>query len=382
MANLNNRAFAQSQRTLRQVNSSVSGDIASAYDHVGDGYGRYADGEEPDDPATAAVRSAHADAVVWEAICTAIGLLRDEGVSTLRVLDAGCGPGTWTRRIAARACRQGLDVEALGFDISTGQLAIARKRAESFLNRFPGQSRPNFQFLEHNLTDSLPWVDGQFHMVVCNFGVLNHLPSGALPRVVRELCRVGTDRVIATVRALASPPTACIVGTEEVREYHQDCGRGQLALVLKDGTQHRLTFHLYSAETLRALFAPHATVVDLRAIDLFLSRFAPDANWTANLVNHLPGRQDVMRKLKEIEEPLCRLAGWVDHGTHVLVVAQPKSDLSRQAASAQLQGLAPPIDLVDPRRSPSALADDHSRGELVRQHYDDRDKCPACDGDQ
>jgi hypothetical protein len=93
--------------------------------------------------------------------------------------------------------------------------------------------------------------------------------------------------------------------------------------VLKDGTEHRLTFNLYSAGMLKAVFAPHATIVDLRAIDLFLNRFAPDAKWTASMVNGLPGREEVLRKLREIEEPLCRLAGWVDHGTHVLIVAQP-----------------------------------------------------------
>ena len=177
--------------------------------------------------------------------------------------------------------------------------------------------------MTHDLADPLPWPDGHFHLVLCNYVVLNHLPKSALPRVTEELCRVGRDRVIATVRALASPPTGCIIGSEQVREYHQDCGRGELNLVLKDGTEHLLTFNLYSAETLKALFAPHATVVDVRAIDLFLSRFAPDANWTANLVNTLPGRQEVIRKLQETEEALCRQAGWVDHGTHVLIVAQP-----------------------------------------------------------
>jgi hypothetical protein len=129
--------------------------------------------------------------------------------------------------------------------------------------------------------------------------------------------------VVTTLRALASPPTACIVGTEQVRELREDCGRGQLTLVLKDGSRHVLTFNLYSAETLAALFAPHAAIVDLRAIDLFVSRFASGANWTEVLVNRLAGRQQVIERLKELEESLCRLPGWVDHGTHVLLVARP-----------------------------------------------------------
>ena len=296
--------------------------IASAYDHVGDEYGCYADGEGLEDPSEGPSRFAHADAIVWETIRKTIDQLRAAGVSTLRVLDAGCGPGTWIRRIAAYAHRLGLGVEAIGVDISEGQLEIARKQAESF------KARLSEWQVETRVLDPRPCRTAALARWALPPGRVQlrrsqSLPKSALPRVAEELCRVASDRVIATVRALASPPTGCIIGTEQVREYHQDCGRGELALVLKDGTEHLLTFNLYSAETLKALFAPHATVVDLRAIDLFLSRFAPDANWTGNLVNCLPGRQEVVRKLQETEEALCRQAGWVDHGTHVLIVAQP-----------------------------------------------------------
>jgi hypothetical protein len=145
-----------------------------------------------------------------------------------------------------------------------------------------------------------------------------------LPTAIAELCRVSTERVIATVRALGSSASACIIGTEQVQEYRHDPERGQLALVLKDGTQHRLSFNVYSAEALSALFAPHAEIVDVRAIDLFLSRFAPDEKWTASLVNELPARPAMLEKLKELEDVLCRSPGWIDHGTHVLVIVEPK----------------------------------------------------------
>ncbi|HET6925548.1 MAG TPA: hypothetical protein VFI48_01650 [Hyphomicrobiaceae bacterium] len=145
-----------------------------------------------------------------------------------------------------------------------------------------------------------------------------------MPRAIAELCRVSRLRVIATVRALAGPPTGCIIGLEQLRDDREDCSRGLLTLVLKDGSAHRLTFNLFPAKTLKTLFATRAGVVDLRAVDLFLSRFAPDAKWNSTLVNALPGREDVMGKLKEIEEQLCRQPGWVDHGTHILIVAEPK----------------------------------------------------------
>ena len=323
MSRRNSDAYRQSRREYPRLSQSASDRTARAYDHVGDGYGLYADGEGSDDPSTAAVRSAHADGIVWKAICATMDQLRADGVSHLRVLDAGCGPGTWLQRIVARAHRQGLGIEAVGFDISRGQLDIARERAEGLSTPLADAPGPKLEFLEHSLADPLPWGRAQFHIVLCNFAVLNHLPRATVPAAVAELCRVASHRVIATPRALASPPTACIVGTEDVRELSEDCGRGQLVLVLKDGTSHMLTFNFYGAETLRALFEPHATIVDLRAVDLFLSRFAPNANWTGNLVNRLAGRQEVVRRLKELEEPLCRLPGWIDHGTHVLIIARP-----------------------------------------------------------
>jgi SAM-dependent methyltransferase len=322
--NIDARALQQpalGRRSLRAPNT-----IADAYDHVGHAYTRYADGEEADDPASAAVRSAHADTIVWQTLRTAIGELRDQGVSCLRVLDAGCGPGTWLTRIAADAHRQALDVEGVGFDISGGQLAIARERASSLLANSTGRSRPKLKFVEYSLTEPLPWPDGHFHMVLCNFAVLNHLPRAALPGAIGELCRVASDRVVATLRALASPPTACIVGPEQVYDLREDCARGELAVTLKDGTRHVLTFNLYSADTLRALFASEATILDLRAVDLFVSRFAPDARWTEVLVNRLAGRPEFVQRLKDLEEPLCRLPGWIDHGTHVLVAARPMAN--------------------------------------------------------
>ena len=160
---------------------------AHAYDHAGDAYGRYADGEAPDDPASAAARSVHAGTIVWQTLCTAIDGLRDQGVSRLRILDAGCGPGTWLRRIAARAHRQGFDIEAVGFDISGGQLGIARVRAATLLARWAGPNRPKLEFVEYSLSDPLPWPNGHFHVVLCNFAVLNHLPRAALPGADRRI---------------------------------------------------------------------------------------------------------------------------------------------------------------------------------------------------
>ena len=305
-------------------NSSTADLTASAYNHVGGEYSRYADGDWVDNRSVPANRFAHADAIVWEAVCRSLDELHKAGITNVRVLDAGCGPGIWTTRIAEYAHHVGLSLVLVGVDISKSQLDMARKHAAAFLGRCPNGAKPCLEFLEHDLAQTLPWTDGYFHIVLCNYTVLNHLAERMLQGAIAELCRVATDRVIATVRAVGSPPSACIIGMEQVREYRHYASRGQLALVLKDGSEHQLPFNMYSAHALEAFFAPHANIVDIRAMDLFVSRFAPDENWTASLIGSLPERPAVMQKLKEMEDNLCRLPGWIDHGTHILIVVQPR----------------------------------------------------------
>lgn len=310
--------------TGREVGQGVNR-TATAYNHVGDAYSRYADGEGADGVLAPANRFARSDGIVWETLCTAIDELHKAGVSTVRVLDAGCGPGIWTKKIAEYARRNGLAIAVVGFDISRTQLDLARNQAAALFSRCSNDAKSTLEFLEHDLEKPLPWDDGYFHIVLCNYAVLNHIAERMLPHAIGEICRVASVRVIATMRAVGSPASACIIGMEQVREYRNDPSCGQLSLVLKDGSQHRLPFNMYSAQAIEAFFAAHASIVDIRALDLFVSRFAPDENWNASLLAGMPDRLAVVQRLKEMEDTLCRLPGWVDHGTHILVVVQPKS---------------------------------------------------------
>src|SRR5262249_55921332 len=147
-------------------------------------------------------RFAHADNIVWDAIRKTIDELRERRITRLRLLDAGCGPGTWVGRVAAYARRLNLAIDAIGFDIAEGQLEIAR-RGMAWATEASAHTR--VQFFTHTLADPLPWSDGEFHIVLCNYIVLNHLDRSALPAAIGELCRVANHRVIATLRAVASP---------------------------------------------------------------------------------------------------------------------------------------------------------------------------------
>ena len=320
----NKHAVAAKPNGIKQRRPDPACATARAYDQAGEAYGAYADGRAAHYCSTS--RFAHADNIVWDSLRKSIDELSEAGITTLRILDAGCGPGTWVRRVAAYARRMHLSVDATGFDIAEGQLEIARRHMDGATGA-SGNTR--VRFLAHNLADPLPWSNGAFHLVLCNYIVLNHLDRSALPGAIGELCRVANHRVIATLRAVASPVTACIIGTEHVSQYHHDRHNGELRLVLKDGSEHVLTLNLYSAERLKALFGTRATIVDLRAVDLFLSRFALDENWTAQLASALPGRSQVLRSLRVAEEQLCREPAWLDHGTHILLVARPRAHIVR-----------------------------------------------------
>jgi ubiquinone/menaquinone biosynthesis C-methylase UbiE len=332
----NKHAVVGKPTRIKQIRSTQACTTARAYDQVGEAYGAYADGHAAD-AGFSTSRFAHADNIVWDALRETIDELRGTGVATLRILDAGCGPGTWTARVAAYARRVRLSIDAIGFDIAEGQLEIARRRMHRAAT---ASANSRARFVTHNLADPLPWRDHEFHIVLCNYIVLNHLDRSALPGAIGELCRVANHRVIATLRAVASPVSACIIGTEHVSQYHHDRHSGELRLVLKDGSEHILTLNLYSAESLKALFGTRARIVDLRAVDLFLNRFQLDENWTAQLARALPGRAHVLRALREAEEQLCREPAWLDHGTHILLVAQPGAHVGRSSGRHDLIKLA------------------------------------------
>ena len=240
------------------------------------------------------------------------------------MLDAGCGPGTWTRRIADYARDIGLGITVIGIDISTTQLEIARNEARAHESATSRNLAATIEFQACDLSQPLPWSDRHFDLVLCNYTVLNHLADEALPAAINELCRVASGDVIATLRAIGSSPTACIIGMEHVRQYRQDNDNGALTVTLDDESMHQVPFKMYTAKALSAMFSPHAYIHELRAIDIFSGRFAADGNWNAPLLRNLSERSLVLEQLAKLEEDLCRQPGWIDHGTHVLIVARPK----------------------------------------------------------
>ncbi|MEQ1572054.1 MAG: class I SAM-dependent methyltransferase [Myxococcota bacterium] len=98
----------------------------------------------------------------------------DAAVVGSRVLDAGCGRGWLTRRLAQRFTATGLDI------VIDPELA---------------RSAPSVRWVE-GATEELPFEDGAFDTVVCAH-TLEHVLD--LPATVRELRRVAAKRLIVVV---------------------------------------------------------------------------------------------------------------------------------------------------------------------------------------
>jgi hypothetical protein len=76
---------------------------------------------------------AYADRRVWALLEAKLADLRASGASSVSLLDAGCGPGTWLRRLVTRARALGfINITARGFDIAQAQKRWSRLSEQLF----------------------------------------------------------------------------------------------------------------------------------------------------------------------------------------------------------------------------------------------------------
>lgn len=107
-----------------------------------------------------------------------------------RVLDVGCGPGSFTRLIAEAV---GPDGRVVGVDAAPEMIAYASRKAKTMHNC-------HFQV---GAAESLPFDPGSFDVVVSSL-MLHHLPDEERPLALREMRRVLVPQgriMIADVRA-------------------------------------------------------------------------------------------------------------------------------------------------------------------------------------
>jgi hypothetical protein len=105
-------------------NDTATEDAARVYNQAADAYLGYADGG-PKHLFSFEGHHAYADRQVWSVLDTKLRELRAAGTTSVSLLGAGCGPGTWLRRLVTHARRLGFSsIAARGFDVAQAQIML------------------------------------------------------------------------------------------------------------------------------------------------------------------------------------------------------------------------------------------------------------------
>ena len=302
----------------RRLDHTPTEQVAAIYDRAGKGYAAYADGDLSQLFSFDGIHG-YADRQIWRVLDKRLADLRASGATSIRLLDAGCGPGTWLRRMIVRALDLGFSsITARGFDISHSQIEEARSFARD-LTDIPGVY---LAFDVADLTEPLPESDGAVDIALCLYSVLSHLPVDELPDVSRELARVTSGLLVVAVRSIGSMPSAFVYPIETIQFLRHDHNRDQCEIELQDRSRAIFSMHLFTEAELRKCFAQHFAVEDVRGLDLFHTRFAPDTRWSPS---YLQADKRLCNELARLEEMYATKSEFVDRATHIMLVASSLS---------------------------------------------------------
>ena len=300
--------------------TSAEDEAATAYDAVGTGYRAYADGDVRR-LFDFSSRYSFADREIWQRIDAILVELRAAGRLALTIVDAGCGPGTWLLRVVLRARALGFrEVVAHGFDISPAMIDLAREGA-----RGVAAEGTRLTFEVNDIRDGLERCSGApADLVLCLYGVLNHLPASRHGEVAAWLARATAGSLLVTARTIGSQPSIFVAGIEAARDFRQDNHQDRLSIDLLDGRHLEFSSHLFSASELTALFASAGELAEIVGLDLFHGRFSSDRRWNPPM-DADRGFDDALVRL----EHLCGSdPRFIDRAAHVLLhlrrVGDPK----------------------------------------------------------
>lgn len=289
--------------------------VATAYNDAGDDYIAYADGN-PERLFDFAGHYAYGDRCIWEVLEAKLVALRASGARSVRILDLGCGPGTWLRRVVTRAHKLGFaEIAARGFDIAGRQI---RRACELSVDLF-GLPGVGLRFEIGDMLEPLHETDASVDLCLCLCGVLNHLAAAALPALFSDVARVTNGHFVTTARTVGSTPSVYVDSIEQARRFLQDNRINRLDIELQNGRHLSLPSHLFSAGELRSLIAPYFGIEDLCGLDLFHGRFAADPRWNPDCSSNMQFEGELDR----LERSFCRELEFIDHATHLLLVGKP-----------------------------------------------------------
>jgi len=302
---------------VRHVSVVQDANVGLDYDRAGERYRAYADGDveklyEFDG------QYAYGDQEIWRILGNTLNKLRARGRRELSVLDLGCGPGTWLRRTVDWAGKMGFTrITARGVDVAEAQVRRARLLSQDVASH----AGVSLRFEAGDIRRGMLEPDCSVDICLCLYGVLNHLPAHDLPTVFGEVARVMRGKLVATVRAIGSSPTIYVDGVKSAKAYRQDNAHGRLQVEFRNGARTSFPSHLFSAAEIRALATPALDIEDLSGLDLFHGRFATDPDW--NPAEATPDA-NFIHALRTLERRFHRNPAFIDHATHLLLIARPK----------------------------------------------------------
>ncbi len=307
------------------LNDEAMNNVADIYNQAGDDYVAYADGD-PSQLFAFDGMHAYADRCVWDVLEKKLTELRASGASSVRILDAGCGPGTWLRRLVVRAHALGFTgITARGFDIAQAQI----QRARSAARNLSSLSGVHLSFDVADLADRWPEPDASVDLTLCLYSALSHLPVVRLPDISKEIARVTSGYFITTVRPIGSVPTAFVDSIANVRRLKQDHVKDRCEIDLSDGRHIAFSFHQFAAAELLNYFVGGFDVEEVRGLDLFHSRFMRDPRWNPRCQS---GDSRLVDELARLEKAYATNPEFMDRATHLLLVASRRRAATPGAA--------------------------------------------------
>ena len=294
---------------VRHVSAAPGADVGLDYDRAGERYRAYADGDV-DKLYEFDGQYAYGDQEIWRILGNTLNKLRARGRRELSLLDLGCGPGTWIRRIVDWA----------------GKMGFTRITRVALISRNAGSTRsPLSQGLASRWVacDSRSAISGsrcraglQCRYLLCLYGVLSPSSRHRLYSAGRSHYKGQVRRHISGWQHADHHVDGVKALRHTIRTTH-----GRLQVEFQNSAQTSFPSHLFSAAEIRGLAKAALEIEELSGLDLFHNRFATDPDW--NPAEATPDA-NFIHALRVLEHRFRRNPTFLDHATHLLLIARPK----------------------------------------------------------
>lgn len=236
---------------------------------------------------------------------------------TLKILDIGCGPGTWLRRIVDRfGISKGVKIECVGVDISETLLYLAKERFEKYSVKNGGNINMKFQWTD--LTETLPFEDNEFDLTLCLYTVLNHIPANKIRTVVKEISRITNGVNITSVKPVGGLPTVYVCDIKDVINYKQSFDT--LSFLHKSGDEWRVCSHLFKRKEIVGLFNNFGKVEECLGLGIFFPRFEFQTDWKTD--DGIESYRTLKNEMEKMEMAHWSNPRWVDMANHIMTITR------------------------------------------------------------